>query len=526
MAYKGFVGSGTIGHFQSITALQNLYPADMYAGRMATVEVVAGSAAHYYSNGISWQPNAMLATDSNGKTVGIAGGDGVVFADRSRLGDFCLLGDSISARCSDYSAPSASATTQIVIRNDGYIGWAMALSGLQVNFDPRNNFGLGGDRLDAQGGYPGILSRVPSVIDCGVSNCVVLGGHNDVSTAGTPLSSMKATMKAICDKLVNAGITVYLMTLVPITGMGASQNAKLLAFNAWIRKYAQGTFGIVLVDPYPYINDYAAVSPQQKPYFTASGDTLHPGVRSSFYMGYALWKAAENRIPKYNGVIGSQGDLRADGESLNASLTANSALLGTGGTATTAGGATNVTYSSSNVAAGLTVQKYGGSSVCTISCTKENPRTDLDGFTNGERQVVSFSTTATGGGSETIEVNTATVTSISGAYSAGEQLYAECNIELTNPVNMYGVSLLLSENHTDGFQKCFALEYAGASANNLNALMESTARTYKYTLRTPILYANSDTQSLTGQVRITFKPSETGGASGTVKIGDLAIRKI
>jgi hypothetical protein len=76
MAYKGFVGSGTIGHFQSTTALQNLYPADMYAGRMATVEVVAGSAAHYYSNGISWQPNAMLATDSAGKTVGIAGVDG------------------------------------------------------------------------------------------------------------------------------------------------------------------------------------------------------------------------------------------------------------------------------------------------------------------------------------------------------------------------------------------------------------------------------------------------------------------
>jgi hypothetical protein len=76
MAYKGFVGSGTIGHFQSTTALQNSYPADMCAGRMATVEVVAGSATHYYSNGISWQPNAMLATDSTGKTVGIVDGNG------------------------------------------------------------------------------------------------------------------------------------------------------------------------------------------------------------------------------------------------------------------------------------------------------------------------------------------------------------------------------------------------------------------------------------------------------------------
>lgn len=450
----------------------------------------------------------------------------LVYFDQSRSNDFAILGDSISARCSDYAAPNPAATTQIVIRNDGYIGWAMALSGLQIQFDPRNNFGVGGDRLDAQGGYPGILSRVPNVIASGVSNCVVLGGHNDISTAGTSLAAMKATMQSICNKLTTSGITVYLMTLVPITGMGSAQNAKLLAFNAWIRKFAHARYGVVLVDPWAYINDFSAANPQQKPYYTANNDSLHPGVRSAYCMGYALWKSAENRLPKYAGIVGSQGDLRADGESANASLTANSAMLGTGGSATTAGGATNVTYSSSNVAAGFTVQKYGGSSVCTISCTKENPRTDFDGMSNGERQIVTFSTTATGGGSETIEVNTGTVTAASGAYTAGEQLYAECSIELANPVKMYGVSLLLSENHTDGYQKCFALEYSGASANNLNALMEDTARTYKYLLRTPLLSANADTQSVFGQVRITFKPSETGGASGVVKIGDFAVRKI
>lgn len=55
MAYKGFVGSGTVGHFLSTTDLQNRFPADTYAGRMATVELVTGIATHFYSDGISWK---------------------------------------------------------------------------------------------------------------------------------------------------------------------------------------------------------------------------------------------------------------------------------------------------------------------------------------------------------------------------------------------------------------------------------------------------------------------------------------
>jgi len=74
MAYKGFVGSGTVGHFATTTVLELQFPAQLYAGRMATVEVVVGSATHYFSDGLSWKPQALLATDPlTGVAVGIPG---------------------------------------------------------------------------------------------------------------------------------------------------------------------------------------------------------------------------------------------------------------------------------------------------------------------------------------------------------------------------------------------------------------------------------------------------------------------
>ena len=79
MAYKGFVGSGTVGHFLTTTDLQNRFPADTYAGRRATVEITVGSATQYFSDGLSWKPIPLLATDANLVTVnGLVTQDGSV----------------------------------------------------------------------------------------------------------------------------------------------------------------------------------------------------------------------------------------------------------------------------------------------------------------------------------------------------------------------------------------------------------------------------------------------------------------
>lgn len=445
---------------------------------------------------------------------------------------FGVLGDSVSQQCSDYAAVDANNTTQIMLRNDGYMPWACALSGQQITFDPATaNFGLGGDTLfagtDGNGTHPGIMSRVASVIASGVRHCVVLGGHNDVTTAGTSYTDICTRLAAIVAALQAGGVRVYLGTLVPVSGMNSARYAKLLSVNQYIRRLSQSDPRVVLVDWWAYINDFTAASPQQKQYWNRYNDTLHPGVKSAYAMGYVLWRAikAAMGMSDQTYVMASQSDAFDATNGPLCSLNANPAMTGTAGTATTAGGATNATVSG-QVADSWTVQKYGGSSTCTVTCSKESPRTDLDSMSNGARQVVAFTTTQSGGGSETIEVNTASVTVASGKYAAGERLLAECSIELSNPVDMYGVSLLLSETHTVAYQKAYTLEYPGNSANQPNALMDNTARTYKYVLRTPVITTASNSQSVVGQVRIVFHPSRSAsGASGTVKIGDFAIRK-
>ena len=61
MAYQGFSGSGTVGNFASTTILQNMYPAQRYAGRFATVET-NGLVDLYFSNGSIWTTTAMTAS--------------------------------------------------------------------------------------------------------------------------------------------------------------------------------------------------------------------------------------------------------------------------------------------------------------------------------------------------------------------------------------------------------------------------------------------------------------------------------
>jgi len=54
MAYTGFVGSGTVGHFPTQAALDSRFPAASHAGRTATVDGVGGTVSQYFSNGSGW----------------------------------------------------------------------------------------------------------------------------------------------------------------------------------------------------------------------------------------------------------------------------------------------------------------------------------------------------------------------------------------------------------------------------------------------------------------------------------------
>jgi len=455
----------------------------------------------------------------NSEMIDVAGGVTKVMAGASNT--FAVLGDSVTQQNTTYEAPSASAATSIAFRNDGYMSWAVALSGQQIQFDPLNNYGVGGDILS------GIATRVPLVLASGVGNCVVLAGHNDVTTAGTSYADMVSQLQGICETLIAGNVRVFLATLVPISGLDSTKRSKLASFNAWIRRYAATTRGVVLIDWWPYINDFTTTNFQQRPDFTRLTDTVHPGVKSAYLMG-VITEAAIRPFIGGSGqtfVLGSQNDTFSATQGFQAALNANSAMKGTGGSkSATAGGATNSTITG-DVADSFTVQKYGGAAFCDIVCSKETPRTDLNGLSNGSRQVIAFTTTQSGGGSTQIQMNMPDVTTASGAYAAGDVLFAECNIELINPVNMYGVVLLLTETHTN-LQVGYALAYPGNSNNTANALMENTPRTYKLSYRTPLITAQPGSTKMVAQIQILLHPSiAPEGASGTIKVGDFAMRK-
>lgn len=67
---------------------------------------------------------------------------GVGTLAQSKSNTFAILGDSISARCSQYQVANASTTTQTGFRYDGHITWARALSGGAISFDPRRSISI------------------------------------------------------------------------------------------------------------------------------------------------------------------------------------------------------------------------------------------------------------------------------------------------------------------------------------------------------------------------------------------------
>lgn len=79
MAYKGFVGSGTVGNFLSTTDLETKFPAQGHAGRMATVEAPIGQVTQYFSDGVSWKANARLETDPLTGETALVGPDGTLY---------------------------------------------------------------------------------------------------------------------------------------------------------------------------------------------------------------------------------------------------------------------------------------------------------------------------------------------------------------------------------------------------------------------------------------------------------------
>jgi len=207
MAYKGFVGSGTVGHFATTTVLELQFPAQLHAGRMATVEVVAGSATHYFSDGTSWKPQALLAIDPlTGKAAGIYDTDGEVIP----LGGSALqtlltppvlkatwLGNSIIANAGRMldRLTVLSSGRLVTVNNAGHSGYALAgiIAEMAVDISPLADIVFVSE--GSNGATTGTGTSLEYSQMCTVSNYIKSLGKIAVICASPPRSSTAPALK-------------------------------------------------------------------------------------------------------------------------------------------------------------------------------------------------------------------------------------------------------------------------------------------------------------------------------------------
>jgi len=208
MAYKGFVGSGTVGHFATTTVLELQFPAQLHAGRMATVEAVVGTATHYFSDGASWKPQALLATDPlTGKVAGLIdpkdgstialGGNALQTLLTSPVLKATWLGNSIIANAGRMldRLTVLSSGRLVTVNNAGHSGYALAgiIAEMAVDISPLADIVFVSE--GSNGATTGTGTSLEYSQMCTVSNYIKSLGKIAVICASPPRSSTAQALK-------------------------------------------------------------------------------------------------------------------------------------------------------------------------------------------------------------------------------------------------------------------------------------------------------------------------------------------
>jgi lysophospholipase L1-like esterase len=191
-----------------------------------------------------------------------------VFKPYKRTGQTCaLLGDSFLARSYNVTYPNQENSWGIYGWINNYLNRAFTLV---------YNGGVSGDKTSD------ILLRVPNVIASSAAWCIVDGGIND-SSAGTPVATIVANLKSICDQLVAAGISVIYLSCGPNSG----QYSNVQNINEQMQEYILGSnTSLYYADTFS-----ATVNPTDSTGAWAAGmsdDGTHPSAKGARVYGQVL----------------------------------------------------------------------------------------------------------------------------------------------------------------------------------------------------------------------------------------------
>ena len=438
---------------------------------------------------------ARSRTNDSGATVLEAGGQTVPFSYTYGQ-TFAVLGDSISEQ--NYTGDDFS--------EKGYAIWASILSNGGLVFKQSLNFGVSGDKAAET------LLRVDDVIAAAPSFCAVLIGTNDIGTgaggAVTPYASMIASIEAIYDALLGAGICVIAIPILPKSDAAQSttKQAQLNRVNTWIRRYCfNSTDKIILADPFESLVDYTLttgvpIGGHANGTTAMTTDGVHPTKRGAWLIGKTIIDALGSRISPIKLIQYNTNDIYDATNNPTGNLLANGLFTGTTGT--------DGQGASGDFGTGWTAASTVATG--TMVGSKVN-KTLANGQTIPQQQIV-YAAPA-GASLETFGLTSATITT---GFTAGvDTIYGDIEVSVS------GIT-------ADSF---ISIEYAiGDGTATVNSSLKSTNGflpnvEWSGVLRTPEFVITAGATALFGRLRV-YIDGTVASAGVTVTAGRASIRKV
>lgn len=306
--------------------------------------------------------------------------------------------------------PDGAAGAGVVLKTNllddrSYFNWLNILMGQP--FALLRNAGLAGEKTNQ------IYARIDTdVLPLSPDFVFVLGGINDVSN-GVPAATIKANLQATYQKLLNAGITVVALSVMPYGSGHASFNATntqtILDVNDWIKRFCAATAGMIFVDAFA-----ATVNPTGSG-AAASGmlyDNLHPAPKGALAVASACKAVLQNKIFSPSLLVSSNSDNYGT-NAANTNICDSAPWTTSGGTVT--GPATGT------AAAGFNIEVGAGSPSLVASV---QPRADGIGY--NQRIVVTASAA-----SDVARIRSAGNT-MNARFVSGGSYELVCDFSLTN----------------------------------------------------------------------------------------------
>lgn len=380
-----------------------------------------------------------------------------------------------------------------------YEGWEPSGVPGSTRYFQGKNFGVSGQN------QPSITARLAFIDEHYIDefDCIIIeSGTNDAG--GTDGATLASNNQFIAEFFLARGKTVFLSSILArgtVSWADASTPRKRWnKANRLMKEYCRGRRNLFWFD---WNEEWCDKTNANGVPVSTQGDGIHWDPKSAERVARWMVTYFQNFFPPRCPRVVSQDDVRDASHNDYGNLLPNPFLQGTSGTAGT--GATGT------VATSMQVERNSSSagSDCSVACSVE---ARADGA--GNWQVCTF--TMAGSSEEQYDFRTSTVNT--SHFNTDGWLIGSCEVETNNSDEIYGITLTIDDQGTDGQIAHDLYPYDNSGKMNWLAIDR------KIQLKTPPFKTVSDSTQVRWRVEMHVKNS--GSVPPVIKIGAVELRKI